>query len=84
MKAIRYRPVKVSSLWRPWLEQYPAWREDPFWFALGTSGISARGDQGFSDAYANYRSDTFRIGLRVPILSVSAAEREWRRGYRDP
>ena len=22
--------------------------------------------------------------LRVPILSVSAAEREWRRGYRDP
>ena len=68
MKAIRYRPVKLSTLWQPWLEHYPAWRADPYWFALGTSGISARGDQGFSDAYANYRSDTFRIGLRVPIL----------------
>jgi hypothetical protein len=68
VKAIRYRPVTLSTLWQPWLKQYLEWREDPFWFALGTSGISARGDQGFSDAYANYQSDTFRIGLRVPIL----------------
>ena len=68
LKRIRFKPVKLSTLWRPWLEKYPAWREDPFWFALGTSGVSARGDQGFSEAYASYRSETFRIGLRVPIL----------------
>ena len=68
LKRIRFKPVKLSTLWQPWLQKYPAWREDPFWFALGTSGVSARGDQGFSEAYASYRSETFRIGLRVPIL----------------
>ena len=42
LKNIRYAsessfPLCGSS----WLDQYPSWREDPFWFALGTSGISA-------------------------------------------
>ncbi len=80
LKDIRYRPVKLSALWHPWLDQYPGWREDPFWFALGTSGISARGDQGFSEAYSHYRSDTFRIGLRVPILymrSTQGRAKDW-------
>ena len=80
LKTIRYRPVKPSALWQPWLEQYPEWRQDPFWFALGTSGISTGGDQGFSEAYSHYRSDTFRIGLRVPILymrSTQGRAKDW-------
>ena len=80
LKNIRYRPVKLSTLWGSWLEQYPFWREDPFWFALGTSGISARGNQGFSEAYRKYDSGTIRVGLRVPILymrSTRGRDEDW-------
>ena len=80
LKNIRYRPVKLSTLWSSWLDQYPSWREDPFWFALGTSGISARGNQGFSEAYRKYDSGTIRVGLRVPILymrSTRGREEDW-------
>lgn len=80
LKNIRYRPVKLSTLWSSWLDQYPSWLEDPFWFALGTSGISARGNQGFSEAYRKYDSGTIRVGLRVPILymrSTRGKSEDW-------
>ena len=81
LKKIRYRPVRLSQQWRPWLAKHPEWLEDPFWFVVGTSGISQRGDQGFSDVYRPYKSDTFRLGLRVPILYMRAtrgAAEDWR------
>lgn len=68
LRSLKYRPVQLSALWRRWLDRYPAWREDPFWFMVGSSGVSTRGDLGFSHVYAAYRSDTFRLGLRVPVL----------------
>ena len=41
LKRLRYRPVKLSTQWQPWLARYPEWRNDPFWFVLGTSGLMA-------------------------------------------
>ena len=41
LKRLRYRPVTLSTRWQPWLARYPAWRNDPFWFVLGTSGVSS-------------------------------------------
>ena len=82
LKRLRYRPVKLSTQWQPWLARYPEWRNDPFWFVLGTSGVSStRGDQGFAQAYAAYSSETFRVGLRVPILymrSTAGKAQDWR------
>ena len=82
LKRLRYRPVTLSTRWQPWLARYPAWRNDPFWFVLGTSEVSSgRADQGFSQAYAAYQSDTFRVGLRVPILymrSTAGKAQDWR------
>lgn len=82
LKRLRYRPVTLSTKWQPWLARYPEWRNDPFWFVLGTSGVSStRGDQGFAQAYSAYNSDTFRVGFRVPILYMRATAgkaEDWR------
>lgn len=81
LKSFYYEPQSVSQRWRPWLERYPAWREDPFWFVPGTSGASNGDDQGFTDAYEGYQSETLLTGLRVPLLymrTTDGKEGDWK------
>ena len=74
LKVFDYEPQTVSQRWRSWLNRYPAWRDDVFWFVPGTSGVSSGDDQGFTDAYEDFQSETLRAGLRVPVLYMRTTD----------
>ena len=81
LKTISYEPSEISKRWASWLQRYPQWKNDVFWFAPGASGVSSGSDQSFKLAYEDYQSDTLRIGLRVPVLymrTTEGREGDWR------
>lgn len=68
LKTFQFAPSLLSNRWRPWLDQYPQWRNDLFWVLPGSSGVSNGDDQNFKKTYQDYQSDTLKLGLRVPVL----------------
>ncbi|TRX74877.1 hypothetical protein [Pseudomonas mangiferae] len=55
----------------PWAElaaRHPEWKDDPFYLAVGTSGLTDAQLEDFKAEYAGLDGATVRFGLRVPIL----------------
>lgn len=68
------------TAWAELAARHPRWRDDPFYLAVGTSGLNAAQIEDFKAEYAGLDGPTVRFGLRVPILymrTTQGAAADW-------